>query len=531
MLEILITENQYSKLLAEAKKEDILVNKLGLSQDDAIEIVRICGALSIWIVKKLITFYVQSLKKVEDSDLNVKDILSDVKGKIIPSIFKRKSIIFQQLTSIMDFIRVGLNGSVKTIENLNFYELVEASKKWHEELQIGSDKIDYVEEGNILVDLRDENGIGFYWVDLETNSSNEECGRMGHCGRTEYGNTIISLREYKPLPNGHTLNKSHLTAAVGQGENDGIIFQLKGPKNSKPKKIYNPYIVKLLLSDDADINGFGSEYASNDDFKLRDLYKEDIELVYSEKPEIFKRRIDKKLLIDLGIIEGEVIDYNLTLFIPPHEIGNYVEGDYKLRSGKDGKPDIYFFESLFEDPWDIFNFDYYDSNDWKHYYDYIDKENEKIINDLVQKYIQEQTYDKEDIEDLDGIELIEYIDYDEIKNAINSAVSSANEDAYITYCQKQLKNALEEYGDVVDFSYSGVTLVMNLKSEFESIEKNDPDFYEEKAEDCDEKIECMFYEFLDNGIDKPKYSIDDRYYPSLDRDNFNSILNDRLHDI
>lgn len=526
MLEILINEQQYRRIISEAKKEDILVNKLGLSENDANEVVRICGALSIWMMKKLLSFYVTSLKNIEDSDPNIKDVLSDVKGKLIPSIFKKKLKIFQDLTSAMDYIRVGLNGNIKTIESLNFYEIIKESEEWHKELQIGDDKIDYKEEGNVLVDFRDENGIGFYWVDLETSYSSEECERMGHCGRTAGTNTIISLREFKPLPNGHTLNKSHLTAAVGQGYKDGVIFQLKGPKNTKPSEKYFPYIVKLILSEDADITGFGSEYASHDDFKLTDLSKDDLQLIYSEKPDLFKRRSDKKALMKYGIIDAINYNYELTLHLRPDEFDKLVDGNYKIRK------DPWFFKTLMDDSWEVMN-DYYDNDSWKYYYDDINESNLKRIDELVEAYIKENTFDEEDIGDLEGAELLEYIDYDDVINAIRTAENDARNDAYIEYYQDQLKEALEEFGTVSDFNYSGATIHMNLEDTFLTIENNDPDFFEEVAERCDDDVKCMFFEFLADrgGIEKSKYSPDDRYIPSIDDDVFNDHLEHRLSDI
>ena len=59
-------------------------------------------------------------------------------------------------------------------------------------------------------------------------------------------NTIYSLRETKKLKDNYTINKSHLTAAIG--DDDGFMYQLKGPKNSKPKPEFFPYIVDLILN-------------------------------------------------------------------------------------------------------------------------------------------------------------------------------------------------------------------------------------------------------------------------------------------
>jgi hypothetical protein len=115
---------------------------------------------------------------------------------------------------------------------------------------------------------------------------------MGHCGRTGRGNNLFSLRETIKLPGGkYTLNRSHLTASISD---EGILYQLKGPKNSKPKAEFHEYIVPLFFmlggggeEHDYYINGFGSEYASNLDFKLSDLPEESIKVLYRDRPELF----------------------------------------------------------------------------------------------------------------------------------------------------------------------------------------------------------------------------------------------------
>ena len=90
---------------------------------------------------------------------------------------------------------------------------------------------------------------------------------MGHCGRSSYG-YLYSLRQVVPLNNKYKLNKSILTAAIGW--NDNILYQLKGPKNSKPEDKYHQYILPLFFVKQGDeylIQGFGSEYASDQDLK------------------------------------------------------------------------------------------------------------------------------------------------------------------------------------------------------------------------------------------------------------------------
>jgi len=80
------------------------------------------------------------------------------------------------------------------------------------------------------------------------------------------------------------------------------MYQLKGPKNSKPKSEYHPYITDLILNTDI-IKGFGSEYSSADDFSIADLPEDQIKQIYQSKPEIFNTRKLKRAIQKLGLIQ------------------------------------------------------------------------------------------------------------------------------------------------------------------------------------------------------------------------------------
>jgi hypothetical protein len=144
----------------------------------------------------------------------------------VNSLNTESTLYFQRytpaITEIMDWVRVGLDGNLGEFKNLNLKELSLQAKKWHDSLEMGQAKINYEEKNPIIMDFRNKKGEGFYWVNLQTNNSPEECERMGHCGRTGSNNVLYSLREVKKLPNGkYTINKSHLTASIGK---DGTFF-------------------------------------------------------------------------------------------------------------------------------------------------------------------------------------------------------------------------------------------------------------------------------------------------------------------
>jgi len=291
VINLLREYNSKYELLNEAKsKLDILINKLGASEENAKILDTMFGGLSVWMANKLGDYF---LKLYPDDYGTTKEVLR--------RLYLKASSYQQQFTSIKDYIVVGLNGNKSSLDNLNYKEIYDKSN---------------------------DDGEGYYWVDLETYNSPEECERMGHCGRSSKGR-LHSLRSDKKLGK-FKLNRSHLTAAIGD---DGILFQLKGPKNSKPKEEYHPYILPLFdMVDDNDeyfISGFGKEYASQQDFRLEDLPLETLKAIYSKRPDIFKgnRRLKEKMK-ELGIeIETEDLPTAFQIEIGSEILTYFIDGD------------------------------------------------------------------------------------------------------------------------------------------------------------------------------------------------------------
>ena len=124
---------------------------------------------------------------------------------------------------------------------------------------------------------------GFYWIDLETTYCSDEADAMGHCGNTDKGTTLYSLRDRKKQP--------HITVSIDDKE--GVIYQMKGKNNKKPIDKYHPYIVDLLINDDLEvpIKGFGSEYLKAEDFNPNEDLHIDLEKKLLEKRPDIQRPI------------------------------------------------------------------------------------------------------------------------------------------------------------------------------------------------------------------------------------------------
>ena len=543
-MRLIITETQYKnilknykqELILEASKLNILIEKEGLSEEQAQILDNLCGSLSVWMLGK-IKEYQNDILKSWNKEISENPIEKINENELV----KR---VRQNIQGIMDWIRIGLNGNVKPFKDLSFTQLINKSVEWHENLDIGDGDINYVEKNEIIKDFRDENGNGFYWTDLDTMDSGEEKERMGHCGRSRYG-YIYSLRETRPINDKFKINKSHLTAAIG---NDGILYQLKGPKNSKPKEEYHNLILPLFYvlggegeENDYLIQGFGAEYASDQDFKLSDLPDDVIRDLYQNRPKLFEGRVMMRKLVDMGIIDPPNIDYNIRLNISPDNIGNYVDGDYVINRYKrkitspaghqyERIVEVTLFETILSgDVWELWE---NSEPDWKGALAYdVDNENAQKIREILRKVAErDDEFIGEDFDEKDLEDIIEEYDEDyEIQRAIGNAVSNAESDAYGNYLFGVLKDALQEYGTIENMDDDGVIIHINTERYFDEVH---PDYLNDYFERCDDDIECTFNEILYEGdIEKPKVSIDDRYYPDIDRGLFNEILSDNLNEL
>ena len=115
--------------------------------------------------------------------------------------------------------------------------------------QFRAQDINYKEENAVLIDYR-QGTLGFYWVDLNTTSSDEESKRMGHCGKDSFGDlfSFRSLEQDKSLTGIRSSlsfwrGTSWLTAAVNK---QGHIRQLKTLKNARPKERFLLSVKKKL---------------------------------------------------------------------------------------------------------------------------------------------------------------------------------------------------------------------------------------------------------------------------------------------
>jgi hypothetical protein len=503
-------------LLVEVSKKDVLIQKLGLNELNANVVYQICGPFSVFIANKFIERVIQH-QRMYDPNFTREQIVGSINSTVMFNTSQR------ELRSIVDWFRVGLNNNFKPYQNLSFDQLLEKSHEWHDSLEVGDSDVNYKEEHPIVLDFRNEKGLGTYWVDLESLSCSEEAKRMGHCGTSS--GELYSLRLTSPLPSNEkfTKNVSLVTASVGRG---GVILQMKGPRNKKPSQELHKYIIPFILSDI--VEKFGSEYASEEDFNLNDLTDEQIKMVHEKKPSLFEGRKGKKALQRIGLVpkQGDE-DMWFELYLSPGDITYYVDRDWTVRNWVDSrgnKQKAGMFETLLSgDYWDLFD----TNSDWKIALEYYtDDENKDIIKDMLK-----QRTNPEDIEHMSLENVIDEYDDDwEIRHALSNAMSSIESDATYTYYYRALRNALEEYGEVTQLNDDGARIKINLKDIIKRAEPDEDDL-DDMFERCGDEVECVFREMLGDYFDRPDFQIDDRWSPDIDEREFNNTLNSYLGDI
>jgi hypothetical protein len=543
--------SKHSDILTESKLK-VLIDKIGMSEENAKVLDDTFGPLSVWMAKKVGEYY----SKIEPKDY-------PTPREALRRLVFRSGFFTSIFTSIKDYITVGLNGNKSSLDNLNFTEIYTKSKEWHNSLNIGDGNINYVEKSPILIDFRDEDGNGYYWVDLETSNSTEECERMGHCGRSSKGK-LYSLRSYQQLPGGKfKINRSHLTAAIG---NDGVLYQLKGHKNSKPKEEYHQYILPLFdyKTDDDEymITGFGTEYASQQDFKLEDLPMQTLKDLYGIRPEIFKSRGLKSKMAELGIeIESEPLPTYFYMEIEFENIRDYIDNDEVIHTQKQ------------ENNWGNYTINTYlsqalfDPDKIDELYEWIGEEYslpsykqpslEKVLKENVyaglrshiirllkmMKPTEEQLKQLEEVEKITEwslqisrlANLIREIDTEDlIINDIYDVYDISYRDSIVGSAIGELKQSLlttlEGYGHIGVTKY-GISIEGDIG---ELVDIDDPEVievYDEVEEDYGEITATdVFWKLVEKDIiSKPWWRRPDIDEADIDNDQFNEELNERLN--
>jgi hypothetical protein len=505
-------------LLTEGAK-DVLTKKQGYDESVGDYLIELAGKLAVWVGNGIIN---QEVNEMNSGGGHWAQGLSRMEfaAKISKLYIRQK--YSGPITEIMDWIKHPLVEK-QDLSKMSLLEALSKSREFHKELEAVGGDIDFKEENEIVKKYPSEDGSEYYWVKIDSNFCDKESKRMGHCGRSARGNILYSLRSIKPYGKGHTISDSHVTIAFNP--NDRKILQAKGKKNQKPSERYFPYIFDFIkyLAENNLFLGFGSEYASDEDYGWDDMTKEQIDYLYKFNPDIFSSYRGKKMLIKMGYditLPSGIVDIKIDV----DDLGDYIN-NIKYN-------DNIFTKYLGGDYHHSYG---YDSNDGWSYVNY-NSENENRILSMIRGHVGsgdagDMTMDDLDSNSFEGI-LKQYfsqdVDVSELRDIINKSYEQCLGDAQYLNVIKGIKSALEEYGEVQQLNDEGAIIrvdVLNILSA-----NMEDDVLNQLMDDVNGDLVYAFRSAVVEGfIGGPKLYINEDSY--CDSDNFNEILSDRLGEI
>jgi len=268
---ILIKEKQLMSLLTngtlltEADRRQVIMDKIGWSKEWADEFHNLSDKYSVWIadsfLKRIMAYYGEDGNAVLDSYRNTPPYLTRTWTNEIKGNYEY----------ILDWLKSPRREQID-LKNLTYNEALKKAGEWHKTLK--AEKANqYKEKNEIILDYRNDKGVGFYWVNLGKSYCDEEAKRMGHCGRGR--GKLFSLRNINEFGEGQSF--------VTVDYNDGVTRDFKANGNQKPSEKYHKYIIDLLRQKKYPISHLSNEgHQPETNFKLRDLTKEQIDYVFSK---------------------------------------------------------------------------------------------------------------------------------------------------------------------------------------------------------------------------------------------------------
>lgn len=305
-----VTDSQ--NLISEADKRSVIQKSIKFPQEISKEIAdwahNMSDKYSVWIADSFHKFLVQN--EIIDKDgkplENNNDLEAGNRRDIDSEIIKTAKDLAGDYHYILDWLK-GRNTLAPEHDQINFKTLTiqeakSRSDEWHKKLkEIQGGKIEG-EEGEVVMTFPE----GFYWIKIGKDYCPKEASAMGHCGRAA-GTDLYSLRrEQYPF----------VTAAVR--ESDGVVTQMKGRANTKPKAQFHKYIIPFILGSNPNIQQFKSTYAPETDFNINDLSDAELKQVVDKKPTLLMengkvaiKRLTDKDIQKLLLVHPQVFNFNL----------------------------------------------------------------------------------------------------------------------------------------------------------------------------------------------------------------------------
>lgn len=259
-------------VLVEAQKQETIQRVFGLAPQWADEFVNLNEKFSIWAVNTFLDDISKRLRREKDYVITTLNKKTPATNSAWVTEYKPRYVY------IFDWLRNVGNAQNINLKTLSYQEAFEQAEEWHDSLESKKSE-NYQEKHEIVIDYRVD-GVGFYWAHLNASTSEEEKTRMGHCG-SKYGTTLFSLRKIHPNGDG----ESYVTLARTP---EGIVSEVHGKRNSKPKQIYRQYIIDFLLNKKYPVKGLTLQgvYKPEDNFQLEDLTPDELKMLFEKNKDI-----------------------------------------------------------------------------------------------------------------------------------------------------------------------------------------------------------------------------------------------------
>lgn len=271
------------ELLNEADKRQAIKNAFRVSQDWADEFHRLSDKLSIWIADTFIKKMVESYGNQTPAGDDPRNFILGLFGESTPSdrgIFGRfwHENYKPKYEYILHWIRAPRREQLN-IRELSFDQAYVMAQEWHESLETKKET-NFKEDGDVFIDYRNADGIGYYWVHLHKNYCSSEADRMGHCARSNSGE-LISFRRINEFGEG----ESHLTVDYRPG---GVIGDFHRHGNNKPTARFHKQIIDFLINQTYPVTQLtrSGVHRYEDNFQLSDLSEENLRRVFNGNPNL-----------------------------------------------------------------------------------------------------------------------------------------------------------------------------------------------------------------------------------------------------
>jgi peptidoglycan hydrolase-like protein with peptidoglycan-binding domain len=226
-------------LLLESDKRPLIKNVLGFNDDWADQFHGIYDKLSVWIADSFLNELIKSGDYNIPQGENPKRFVAQILSQNTPdSTSIWASNYRNKYNYIVHWFRAPRREPIN-IRELDFNEAYAQAEEWHETLD-AKKQSNYKEEGDVFIDYRNADGVGYYWVHLNKSYCSDEADRMGHCARSNSGK-LISFRKINEFGEG----ESFLTVDYRPG---GVIGDFHRHGNNKPTARFHKQIVDFLIN-------------------------------------------------------------------------------------------------------------------------------------------------------------------------------------------------------------------------------------------------------------------------------------------